>query len=118
MPYEVATLLQSYRFRLYSDEIELHEAIGEALQAENIAYQREYRLSKSDRLDFFLPLHGIALEVKIKGRAADVLRQLSRYAESETVKGLLLVTTRNLHAMQMPANISGKPLAVTMIGGL
>jgi hypothetical protein len=114
-PQEIANKLIGYRFR-FSTELELHLAISEALAREGIDHVRECRLSLRDRLDFYL-FGEIALEVKIKGRAAEILRQLERYAEADQVHGLVLVTTRRLHAAQMPFELNGKELACCLISG-
>ena len=115
-PFNVAQMLSNYRIR-FVDEIEFQDGIAMALRDHSIGHQREYRLTPHDRLDFFLTEEAIALEVKIKGRAAEVLRQLERYAAHADVSGLVLVTTRRLQAVQMPERINGKPLAVACIGG-
>jgi hypothetical protein len=116
-PESVALLLASYKFR-FADEIELHEAIAAALDEQMIKYSREFRLTPHERLDFFVSDDNIAIEVKIKGRSAEVLRQLTRYSEHSMIHGLVLVTTRRLQACQMPMELNGKPLAVASIGGL
>lgn len=120
-PASVAGLLGGFRIR-FADEGDVQLAIAEILDRGRIAYQREFRLTARDRLDFLLRSPGndagIAIEIKIKGRTAEVLRQLERYAGHEFIAGLVLVTTRRLQAAQMPDSLNGKPLAVAMIGGL
>jgi hypothetical protein len=115
-PDEIATMLRGYKFR-FVDEMELHDGIAMALRDHGIRHQREFRLTGHGRLDFFLTDEAIALEVKIKGRAANVLRQLERYAANAAISGLVLCTTRRLHAHQMPASINGKSLATALVGG-
>lgn len=54
------------------------------------------RLDEAGRIDF-LTADGVGLELKVKGSATDVLRQLERYAHAPHVSALLLVTTRAQH---------------------
>ena len=115
-PQGIADTLAAYRFH-FIDEIELHEQIAAVLGARAILFDREVRLDPHSRLDFYLPGSKIALEVKIKGSAASVLRQLIRYSEYQDVSSLVLVTTRWLHVYQMPKSINGKSLAVVYVGG-
>jgi hypothetical protein len=116
-PASVAGLLGGFRIR-FADEGDVQLAIAEILDRGRIAYQREFRLTARDRLDFLLTDSSIAIEIKIKGRTAEVLRQLERYAGHEFIAGLVLVTTRRLQAAQMPDSLNGKALAVALIGGL
>jgi hypothetical protein len=104
---EISKHLARYRF-FYASELELQAGLWNALFSLGIAVKREYRLSDRDRLDFFI--EGIAVEVKTDGSAADVMRQVSRYAESEKVQGILLVTAKARHIL--PASFNGKPLLV------
>lgn len=88
---------------------------------------RELRLSDlRSRIDIFVSapvehgvVAGVGIEVKIKGSAADVLRQLERYAKCEEITELVLVTTKSSH-LRMPATLNGKPLTVIpfLEGGL
>jgi len=117
VPASVASLLCGFRIR-FADELDVQLAIAEILDRNCIAYQREFRLSPHERLDFLLTDSSIAIEIKIKGRTAELVRQLERYAGHEFIAGLVLVTTRRLQAAQMPDSIKSKPLAVAMIGGL
>jgi hypothetical protein len=120
-PASVAGLLCGFRIR-FAGELDVQLAVAEILDRNRISYQREFRLSPRERLDFLLRFPGkdssIAIEIKIKGRTAELLRQLERYAGHEFIAGLVLVTSRRLQAAQMPDSLNGKPLAVAMIGGL
>lgn len=55
----------------------------------------------------------IGIEVKLKGRPGDILRQLRRYAEDPGITGLILVTSRPL---SLPSSLKGKPLIVFDLG--
>lgn len=113
----IAELLNCYRFR-YQSETELQDAIEFAFKTAYISNDREFRLNERDCPDFFCASTGLAIEVKIKGSASDVLRQLGRYAQHEKVRALLLVTTRSLQAAQIPSSINGKPLEVVCLRSL
>lgn len=124
--FNVAQRIESYRIR-FATEADVQLAIDDIFHRAGYYYEREYRLSAQERPDFLVsashaPMartkETIAVEVKIKGRASDIIRQLTRYAMHARVHGLVLVTTRRLHAARMPTELNGKPLAVAMIGGL
>ena len=112
---EVADALRRYRFR-YVDEDGLQAAVADALEREGLDAQREASLDAKNRVDVLVGRIGV--EVKIAGPVADVRRQLARYARSESIDGLVLVTTRARH--QFPREVEGKPLEVVslVLGGL
>lgn len=56
------------------------------------------------------PHGGVAVEVKTKGGLSDLTRQVYRYAELASVSGVLVVTTKNMHA-RLPPEAMGKPVA-------
>ena len=105
----ICATLKRFHFS-YQNELELQDGIAQALSAATIPYEREKRLTPTDRPDFFVD--GIVLEVKIKGATRAVLRQLNRYAGHESVKAILLVTTRSLQAFQVPESMNDKPVRV------
>lgn len=104
-----------YRFA-FANEKQLQDGIERMLAAENVAFEREHRLTAKDRPDFFLPNSGIVIEVKIKGATNDVLRQLYRYAEHEQVKAIILVTSRGRH--QLPITMHDKPCRAVVLYNL
>ncbi len=85
------------------------------LAGNDVAFEREHRLSASDRPDFFID--GVAIEVKVVGSVPVVTRQLQRYARHESVSDVLLVTAKRAH-MQCEGSLQGKPVKVVVIGGL
>lgn len=113
-PQELARLIGSNRYR-YQDEAQLHDAIALALEAAGVGAVAEARLSDRDRIDFLAGSTGI--EVKVAGSAAEVARQLRRYAEHPVIEALLLVTTRVRHR-RMPRQIGGKPVFVVWLSGV
>lgn len=112
----IASTLRRYRFRYYANERDLQDAIAHVLRQERLPVEREARLDAHSRVDLLVAR--FVVEVKIAGGANAVRRQLERYAASERVDGLVLVTTRARHVY--PDAIGGKPLEVVslLLGGL
>lgn len=107
---DLATLLHRLRsLRLpFTSEQVLQDAVWNELQTLGVDCQREHRFNATDRVDFFTA-EGLAIELKIDGTRNTVLRQLIRYAEHDSVKALLLLTTCSRH-LGMPSTLQGKPL--------
>lgn len=103
--------LRKKRFIL-SDEKDLQNQIAEALNAVAIDHQREVIIGARERVDFMV-FDGIAVEVKIKGGKVAIFRQLKRYAESELVKEIILLSSVS---MGLPSMINGKPAHVVSLG--
>jgi hypothetical protein len=79
-----------------------------------IEFEREYRLSAADIVDFFVPAIGLAVEVKLRGASKrDVWRQIERYVKHPAVSALALIS--NL-AMGLPEQSNGKPLYYVSLG--
>ena len=115
-PDELIDVLERFRFR-YTDENELQQGIAKALTLRGITFEREKVLSRPDRPDF-LVCGGVAIEVKIKGSLADLLRQVSRYATHTEVIGVLAVGTPKW-LPQVPEELCGKPVrSLRLIGSL
>lgn len=112
----ITKALGSVRIPL-TNEKEAQACISAVLERFDITHEREYRLSPSDIPDFWLPGDdgkGAVLEVKMNGaRAADVYRQLQRYARDPRVGAIFLVTNR---AMGLPAQIEGKDAYYISLG--
>jgi len=100
------TLLRSYRYDL-SSERSLQDGIERVLREESIEFERECVLGPGEHIDFLIG--GIGVEVKIKGSLSSVTRQLMRYALSERITAVLLVTSRMQHAA-LPGTLRGKPV--------
>lgn len=107
---------------LFEHEAELQAIVGQHLRAavalpDHTGPQvlAEYPLSPRSRLDFYVKhlgaSRGTAIEVKVGGSLSDLTRQLARYAESDRITGLLVVTTKDRHR-QLPESFNGKPIAV------
>lgn len=102
--------------RGFPSEEALQSAIAAALAARGVPFEREVSLSRADRIDFVV-LGRVGLEVKVGGALAAVTRQLHRYAQSERLAALMLVTTRTRH-LAVPSSLNGKHVwKVHLIGG-
>jgi hypothetical protein len=96
----------------------LQDAVGQVLQEEAIAFEREVKLGPGERIDF-LTAGGVGLELKIEGATSAIARQLERYARSPEVQALMLVTTRAVHVAvfaRLP-QVGGRPLRTIRVRG-
>ena len=112
---EMAKILNAFRFRFITEK-DLQDGIESVLVCNQIPYKREHSLNIADRPDFMV--NRIAVEVKIKGSLADLLRQASRYAANSEVDAILVVGSPHWLS-RVPASLSGKPVhTVRLIGSL
>lgn len=107
-----AVAANSYRF---ANEDDLQRGIARALANAEIAFEREVVLRRSDRIDFLCGPIGI--EVKVDGSISALTRQLMRYAESDRVRAIVLVTSRSRLGVQLPLSMNGKIVSVVNVGG-
>jgi hypothetical protein len=98
---------------VHNNEDQLQAALADALEDAGYPVQREVILSPTDRIDLLVDRVGI--EVKVKGTFVAVAGQLLRYARSDLVDELVLVTTVPAH--DMPDVIGGKPLQTLHLRG-
>jgi hypothetical protein len=115
---ELASALVFYRFR-YKNEKELQAGVAQWLESQKIPFTPEHPLNPQDRIDFFIAAEGIGIECKTndsRGGAglSAVTRQLWKYAKSDEVKALVLITTRAKHR-DLPEKILDKPLFVVYL---
>ncbi len=93
------------------DEKETQRAIAAALaEAPTFAFEREVHVT-GGIIDFMVATIGI--EVKLKGGAGAIGRQLRRYAGDPGIAGLIFVTAKPII---LGSTIGGKPLAVLNLG--
>lgn len=111
---DLSAVIRARRYT-YAQETDLHLGIEAALREAGYSPTPEVRLAPRDRIDFVVDRVGI--EVKIKGPRDTLHRQLLRYAESALLDELLVVTTCRGHR-GLPTEVGGKPLTVTVIGGV
>jgi len=98
--------LRTHRFR-FSGERELQAGIDQVLRNLGVEVIREAALGEAGTIDFLVESLGV--EIKVRGTRADVTRQVHRYLQHESIRGLLLVTTR-AELARLPPTISGKPV--------
>lgn len=77
-------------------------------------FMREMKLSETDRVDFFGL--GIAVELKLKCSTNEIVRQLSRYAQHESVREILLLSATWAPLQKVPSTLNGKPVRGLHIG--
>lgn len=109
----LAEQLGRYRFHI-SDEKQMQADMVKVLEQLQYRFYREHNLD-TGIVDFWLPDPHIALECKVKGRPAEVERQLRRYAECRSVDGLLLLTSKAKHC-SWQSEFLGKPFQRVWVG--
>lgn len=106
---KLRSIIETLRISNVSEEYDLQRIIAESLEKAHITYAKEYKLGPRNRIDFFT--NGIGIEIK-KGKPnrAAVQNQVSRYADFEEIKGIILVVERNV--IGIPSEINQKPCYV------
>jgi hypothetical protein len=107
------TFFSSFGYCTETEEL-LQQAVEKLLRGAGIDYAAQFRLSASDRVDVLVGRVGI--ELKIKGRNAEIVRQLHRYVQHDAIDGILLITSRARH-QQIPDRLNGKTIRVLWVGG-
>lgn len=99
----IRNALRDHRFA-HANEAELETGVEQVLTAMGLAVHRQVRLSGQDRIDVMTdlprgdqPAVRLGIEIKVKGPADGVRRQLVRYAGHDQVDALVLVTTMYRH---------------------
>lgn len=95
-------------------ESEFQDKVARLLAEASVSFEPEVRLSPQDRIDFLVGRVGV--ELKVQGTFAAVLRQLHRYAQSDRIDHLVLVSTVRKLAC-MPPDVGGKGVTVIIMGG-
>lgn len=104
--------LSSYKFSLGS-EAALQLQIAEALTQADIPFEREYRLSPKERIDFISEGFGIEIKIKTSLSKKGIYKQVLGYAQHDCIKAIVLVTNKSIG---MPEELNGKPCYVVNIG--
>jgi hypothetical protein len=110
-PADITAILRRARLPVGSEDA-LQLAIGRALERGAVQFEREARISKTDRVDF-LAAGGVGIEAKARYPRRAIFRQLERYAQLDAITALVLVTGT---AIGLPAEINGKPVYHVSIG--
>ena len=111
---ELLGVLKNLRVHMVTEEFIIHERIKSLLEDQGIPFRHEVSIGKGSRIDFIVD--GIGIEVK-KGKPNrnSVLKQLSRYSESDEIDGLILVIERS---MDIPEQLNGKECRVVALNKL
>jgi hypothetical protein len=107
---DFTTIFRSMRFDFATEKI-VQKQIEDRLKELNIVHEREKRLDKDNIPDFFID--GLCIEVKVKGSAKSIYRQLVRYAEFREVVAIVLITNK---AIRLPFVLNDKPASVLKMG--
>ena len=99
-----------------NNENNLQADVATVLADIGIEFEREVALSARDRIDFLCGDLGI--ECKIGGACAEVLRQMSRSAQSDRVSSLLLITRKASHRRIDGVVLNGKTTNVFWLNDL
>lgn len=105
-PERIIAALRELRspFALYEQDI--HQAVARRLTDEGLPFLHEKPLTPGCRIDFWC--EGVGIEIKKgKPRPAALLEQLRRYAVSDEIAALVVLTQRSV---RLPASVCGKPL--------
>jgi hypothetical protein len=106
---QIAALLQATRFQ-FSSEDDLQRGIDALLRSKGIVAKREVVLGPGDRIDFLIE-GGIGIEVKVRGSASTLGRQVERYLSGNRLSSIIVVTSRMEH-QALPSTISSKTVLV------
>lgn len=106
--------LTHLRAPIQQGEYDLHHLVMDALAQADIPYLHEYVLAPRCRID--LMCGGVGIEIK-RGRPerGRLLAQLSRYAASPEITGLIVVAERSI---DLPRTLHGKPLRLLCLNRL
>ena len=105
-PERIIAALRELRspFALYEQDI--HQAVARRLTDAGLPFLHEKPLAPGCRIDFWCG--GVGIEIKKgKPRPTALLEQLRRYAVSEEIAVLVVLTQRSV---RLPASVCGKPL--------
>jgi hypothetical protein len=108
---DVCAIIRAGAYRIGHEAL-LQMDLEKHFVARGVPYEREFRFSATERVDFFVDGH-IALELKIHASRRAILRQMERYAAVERVDSLILMTAA---AMGMAPRINDKPVYVVQLG--
>ena len=99
-------------FALYENDI--HRMVAQRLEDAGIEFTHEAKLGPGCRIDYLAGNVGIEIK-KGKPDAANVKKQLMRYAACENVHAIILLTQRRV---AVPAQVLGKPVHVIVLNQL
>ena len=105
---QIKKTLSALRIPFAQSEYQLHDLIAAALRDGGFVVQHEVSIAPRCRIDFLID--GIGIEVKRgKPQRAALIRQCTRYLESQKLEALILVLDTSV---SLPDRIAGKPVIV------
>lgn len=110
----IVELLEETLRGSFASEAELQASVLGVLEGARIPCASEVWLNSVDRID--LVVGRIGIELKLHGAVSAVSRQLQRYAQSDLLDELVLVTARSW-LCSVPRTLSGKQVHVAFVGG-
>ena len=111
---QIIRALEGHRLPI-GREADFHGCVAEVLTRAGFVAQPEYSLGPGlGRIDFFVPLERVGIELKVKGSPSGVAEQLLRYMASPQVASLILVTGRAALGA-LPRVLGGKPLYIASV---
>ena len=108
----VVDVIRGYRYT-HTGEAALRDAVAATLAAHGWEPEVERRLSDRDRVDVLVGR--VAVECKTAGTWQALARQAQRYAHSDAVDGIVVVTTKAAH-LTLPDTLAGVPVRVHFTG--
>lgn len=102
----VVRAIGTIRCRAACTEEELHAQVAKALEENGMDALHEVRLAPRCRIDFMAGDVGIEIK-KSRPERARLIAQLTRYAQCDRVKSLVVVAVRGV---DLPRVIAGKPV--------
>ena len=109
--HDIVALIERAKINL-SVEADAQAGLLNRLTSAGYVAVREYQLSAGSRIDLFVE-GGIGIEVKVRGSAAAIMRQVDRYAMHDDIRAIVLATTK---VIALPSTIRSKPAAVANLG--
>lgn len=108
----LAARLGGFAYR-FGDEVQLHGILADVLiRSGEFGFIREYAANKKDRFDFWFGEEGLVIEVKVDGSLSAALRQIDRYTQVPTVRGVLLAHTPSWSEVEI-SSLRGVPVLAT-----
>lgn len=111
---DICNILSAYHISTYTEAAMQSDV--QSIFETCCAFVREATLGPGERVDFLVGR--VAVECKIKGGKNEVLSQLIRYAEHDSVSAIVLVTAKANHRKIDGTELSGKRVHVVWVSGI
>lgn len=114
MKEKVYEALQTMRPPFVPYEMDLHDLVGESFQKAELPFLHEVVIGAGCRIDYLVGDVGVEIK-KGKPQPAKLLQQLQRYAASDRISVLIVVSQRSV---RVPKKIDGKPVMLLVLSQL